>query len=88
MTDQNPNHSLTLDNRKKLTLTGITEVVTFDEEAVLMHTPLGDLTVLGQQLQLKELTPQGGSVSIQGQISAISYDEPRDTHGWLGRFFR
>lgn len=87
MTDQIPNHSLTLQDRKKLTLTGITEVVTFDDRFVLMHTPLGDLTVQGDQLQLKELTPQGGSVSIQGQIATISYEEPRSDRRWLGKFF-
>jgi len=87
MTDQTLPHCLTLNDRSKLTLTGITEVVTFDDTTVIMHTPLGNLMVQGQQLQLKALTPEGGTVAVEGRISAISYEEPRQSSGWLGRFF-
>ena len=80
-------HSLTLQNREKLTLTGVSEVTSFDDTAVLMRTPLGDLLVQGQQLQLKTLTLDGGNVAVEGQIAAINYEEPRET-GWLSRFFR
>lgn len=88
MSEQNRPHSLNLTDREKLTLAGISEVVTFDEQTVILRTPLGDLTVQGQQLQLKELNPQGGSVCIRGQIDAISYEQGRKDHGWLGRLFR
>lgn len=81
-------HALKLEGREKLTLTGITEVLSFDDTAVIMHTPLGRLTVLGQQLQLRALTPEGGSVTVRGQIDALSYEQPRSTGGWLGRFFQ
>ena len=80
-------HELKLEGREKLTLSGITEVISFDDAAVIMHTPLGRLTVLGQQLQLKALTPEGGTVTVRGQIHALSYEEPRSTGSWLGRLF-
>ena len=79
-------HNLTLQNRNKLTLTGVSEVVSFDDTAVLMRTPLGELLVQGQQLQLKTLTLDGGNVAVEGQIAAISYEEPR-AGGWLSRLF-
>ena len=88
MSEQSRLHSLNLTDREKLTLTGISEVVTFDEQTVILRTDLGDLTVQGQLLQLKELNPQGGSVCIRGQIDAISYDQGREAQGWLGRLFR
>ena len=81
-------HALKLEGREKLTLTGITEVLSFDDTAVIMHTPLGRLTVLGQQLQLRALPPEGGSVTVRGQIDALSYEQPRSTGGWLGRLFQ
>ena len=81
-------HDLKLEGREKLTLSGITEVVSFDDTTVIMHTPLGRLTVLGQQLQLRALTPEGGNVTVRGQIDALSYEQPRSTGGWLGRFFQ
>ena len=81
-------HSLQLQQRQKLAVTGVTEVVSFDDTAVQMHTPLGRLTVLGQQLQLRALAPEGGNVTIRGQIDALSYEQPGNTGGWLSRFFQ
>ena len=77
-------HKLTLDERKKLTMTGVTEVVSFDENTVVLHTSLGTLLVQGRQLQLKTLTLDGGSVAVEGEIGALHYEEPRQG-GWLGR---
>ena len=79
-------HNLTLNDRKKLTLTGISEVISFDDNSVIMHTPLGTLIVQGSGLQLKTLTTEGGNVAVEGEIIAISYEQSR-AGGWLGRFF-
>ena len=80
-------HKLTLDERKKLTMSGVTEVVSFDETAVVLKTDLGILTVHGRQLQLKDLSVDGGQVAVEGSISALVYEEPRSTGGWLSRLF-
>lgn len=77
-------HSLTLKDRKMLTMTGVTEVVSFDETAVVLHTELGLLQIHGQQLQLKNLSLEGGQVAVEGTVSALIYEEPR-TGGWLRR---
>ena len=78
-------HKLSLDERKKLTLTGVNEVVRFDDSAVALSTVLGELTVYGQQLQLKNLSLEGGQVAVEGQIAALIYEEPR-ARGWRGLF--
>lgn len=70
-------HKLTLNERKQLTVTGVTEVVSFDETAVIAHTQLGTLVVQGKDLQLKTLLPEGGQVAVEGNISALIYEEPR-----------
>ena len=70
-------HKLTLNERKQLTVTGVTEVVSFDEAAVIAHTELGTLVVQGKDLQLKTLLPEGGQVAVEGNISALIYEEPR-----------
>ena len=77
-------HDLTLRQRQKLTMTGVTEVVSFDETAVLLQTGLGTLAVHGQGLQLKQLSTDGGQVCVEGSISALVYEEPRQG-GWLRR---
>lgn len=70
-------HKLSLEERKKLTLTGVNEVLRFDDSAVALSTSLGNLTVYGQQLQLKNLSLEGGQVAVEGQIAALVYEEPR-----------
>lgn len=75
-------HKLSLDCRKVLTMTGVTEVVSFDENAVVLKTHMGQLTVHGSQLQLKNLTLDGGQVAVEGQICALVYEEPRKSGSW------
>ena len=67
-------HKLTINARKNLTLTGAAEVVSFDENAVILKTGLGILTIQGQGLQLKTLSPENGQVTVDGQISALFYE--------------
>lgn len=79
-------HKLTLNGRSELTMTGITEVVSFDEESVIVHTELGTLTVRGQQLQLKTLSTEGGQVAVRGNVEAMFYAQPQaQKDGWLRR---
>ena len=70
-------HKLTLDERKHLTMTGVTEVVSFDDTSVILRTGLGTLQVQGDQLQLKTLTLDGGNVAVEGNIGSLVYEEPR-----------
>ena len=79
-------HRLTLAERNKLTVTGVTEVVSFEDREVILQTGMGILTVQGSQLQLKTLSLEGGQVEVEGTISALSYEEPRQG-GWLSRLF-
>ena len=82
MTQEQMPHKLTLNERKSLTMTGVTEVVSFDETAVVLKTSLGLLTVQGQDLKLKTLSLEGGQVAVDGQIFALVYEEPREAGLW------
>lgn len=86
MPEEHLPHKLQMSERRSLTMTGVTEVVSFDENTVVLQTSLGLLIVQGQQLQLKNLTLEGGQVAVEGTISALSYEEPRQG-GWR-RLFR
>lgn len=80
-------HKLTLNERKQLSITGVSEVVSFDDTTVLLHTSLGNLTVHGQELQLKTLSLEGGQVAVEGRICALVYEEPRQGGGFIRRLF-
>ena len=82
-----PPHKLTLNERKQLTMQGVTEVVSFDDTTVILRTTLGTLMVQGKDLQLKTLSLDGGQIAVDGSVSALIYEEPRPEHGWLRRVF-
>jgi len=82
MTEEHFPHKLTLNERKNLTMTGVTEVVSFEETAVVLKTSLGTLWVQGQELKLKTLSLDGGQVAVDGHISALHYEEPREGGLW------
>lgn len=78
-------HKLSLEERSRLTMTGVTEVISFQETSVVLHTSLGTLIVQGNDLKLKTLSLEGGQVAVDGHISAIIYEEPR-SGGWRHLF--
>ena len=82
MTEEQFPHKLTLQERKSLTMTGVAEVISFDESLWGPNTSLGVLTVQGQELKLKTLSLEGGQVAVDGQISALIYEQPRESSLW------
>jgi sporulation protein YabP len=85
MVEQEMPHKLSLQERRQLTMTGVSEVISFDDASVVLRTGLGLLTVHGKELQLKNLSLEGGQVAVDGHISAIIYEEPR-SGGWRQLF--
>lgn len=86
MAEQMHEHNLTLKNREKLTMTGISEVISFDEHTVIVESALGTLIVQGEDLKLKTLSVDGGQIGIDGNVSSLSYEQPR-SGGRLRRLF-
>ena len=80
-------HKLTLNQREDLSLTGVAEVISFDDTAVILKTQLGILNVSGRDLVLKTLSVEGGQVSVSGHICTLIYEEPRP-EGFFRRLLR
>lgn len=78
-------HQLTLNERSRLSVTGVSDVVRFDEDTVILRTTLGTLIVQGSQLQLKTL--DAGQVAVEGNISAMYYEEMKQKGGFMHRLF-
>lgn len=66
-------HSLILDNRKKLNLTGVTDVMGFDEQTVSLSTDCGTLIVKGENLHINKLNLDSKDVCIDGTINSLQY---------------
>ena len=69
----NRQHKLILQNRSKGNIPGICDVVSFDENAVVLDTDMGLLTIKGKELHVSRLTLEKGEVDIEGTIDSMVY---------------
>ena len=79
--------SITLSERAKLTVTGVEEVLSFDEERIVMRTVLGELTVLGSGMHIGKLSLDTGELGVEGLVSELSYSEREAAGGFWSRLF-
>lgn len=64
-----------LENRKKLTLTGIKDVLSFDDEIIVVESELGLINVKGNDLKVNKISVETGDVIIEGIIKMIEYSD-------------
>ena len=68
--------ALTLKDRKELEVCGVKNIISFDEETVVLDTVLGDLSIVGEGLHITTLTLNDNRVALQGnKINALEYRE-------------
>ncbi len=72
---KNIRHGLILEDRTKLSVSGVSEVVGFDEETVVAKTEQGALTVKGKDLKVLNFTTETGSLNIEGTVTAMLYTD-------------
>ena len=82
-------HGLILKDRAQLTLSGVTDVDSFDESAIVAYTDYGELTVKGENLHISMLNIDTGDLSIDGRVSSLTYleNQPKST-SFFGKVFR
>lgn len=81
------NHSVSMENREKLSLKGVEDVSGFDESLVLLRTTLGMLTVRGSQLHIGRIDLEQGELEVSGRIQELSYDEAEPKASLWSRLF-
>lgn len=69
-----PPHALTLESRRSAALTGVTDVLRFDETEVVLQTHGGRLTLTGSDLHVSSLVLEEGRLLVDGTIDSVSYD--------------
>ncbi len=83
-------HNMILEDREKLSLSGVTDVDCFDERMINLFTTLGELTIKGRNLHINDVSLESGDMTIVGDIWSLQYGE-KDRHGplsLLGKLFR
>lgn len=86
---QSTEHSLTLVGRNRATLTGIEDVECFNEQIVVLRTPLGMLTLAGEGLNVSQLSLEDGRLTVEGDIASAEYSDRKKTggSGFWGKLF-
>ena len=74
-------HSLNLEERHRLAVTGVSEVLSFDENQVVMDTALGLLTVEGEQLHVEKLSLDIGELTLEGTVDSLQYSRSGQKKG-------
>ena len=77
-----------IESRKKLNLSGIKDVLSFDEETLLLDTILGKMTVKGERLHIESFNTETGELVSDGKIHAVVYMSDAKNGGFISRIFK
>ncbi len=69
------NQEIKIVDRASISLTGVSKIVSFDDEEFLLETNMGNLRILGNNLELLKLDTTDGNVKIKGKINSFMYIE-------------
>ncbi len=81
-------HNIIVEDRKKFTLTGVKDVLSFDENTIMLETVLGRLALKGEDFKLGQFDTAKGDISGTGQIHALVYTANESGGGLFSRLFK
>ncbi len=81
-------HSISLEERSRLTISGVEDVESFDESSIVLSTRNGDLIVRGSELHIEKLSLDGGDLLVEGSVDSLSYEERQPSGGFFSRLLR
>ena len=81
-------HNVILEGRRRLSISGVSDVESFDEHEIVMGTAQGILVLQGQELRIEKLSLDSGDVVVEGLINKLEYeDQSLPTQGFFARLF-
>lgn len=85
-------HKMILSNRRTCNLTGVSDVLSFDVNEIILETEMGMLMIKGNELHVNRLTLEKGEVDVEGRVDSFTYSEQLGTsakgESLLTRLFR
>ena len=84
-------HSLQIDRREKVNVSGMIDVISFDEESVIGETEMGIIIIRGANLHVNKISLDSGELAVSGEIDAITYENPggpAKAKSLLGKLFK
>lgn len=83
--------NLVLENRGKLSISGVLDVLSFDDQIIIIETELGLLTIKGDNLRINKLSIDSSEVIVEGEINSLTYSESdidKKNNGLLSKIFK
>ncbi len=80
--------NIIIENRSRMSVSGVSDVENFDENSVVLYTNRGLLTVRGTGLHIERLSLETGELALEGTIDGIEYSEAEIGGGFWSRLFR
>lgn len=83
--------NLVLENRSKLSISGVLDVFSFDDQVVILETELGLLTVKGENLRINKLSIDTSEVIVEGDIFSLTYSDKeieKKSGSFIGKIFK
>lgn len=74
-------HTVIMEGRERLSISGVEDVESFDEETIVLYTSKGMLIVKGDNLHIDKLSLDGGDLSVEGYIDSLRYEEETGRKG-------
>ncbi len=87
MKENRENQSVSLTDRSSAVVTGVEEVISYDENNIVVSTSLGQLTLDGRGLNIVQLNLNDGIITVEGKIDAFYYMEQRERRSLFCRIF-
>ncbi len=82
-------HSIVMEGRKTVSISGVTDVESFDEQTVILMTDVGELVIKGFGMHINRIDVESGDLALEGEIYGISYSDTTPAGGgFLSRLFR
>jgi len=82
--------NIVIQNREKAVVTGVDDILSFDDELVLAQTDLGILTIKGDDLKMNKLNLDNNELIVEGQIVAVAYSDVNQAKksGFVSKIFK
>ena len=84
-------HAIQIDAREKVNVSGLIDVISFDEESVIGETEMGVIIIKGGNLHVSKINLDSGELCVSGEIDGIQYENtgsPAKAKSLLGRMFK
>lgn len=84
--------NIILENREKLNISGVRDVLSFDDQIIIVETELGLLTIKGENLKINKLNIDTSDITLDGEIISLSYSNSdpmrKNTTSFIGKIFK